>query len=144
MFCPPSMRFSAASLDTGAAANATAVAPTPPMTTSRREMSVGPDLIIVIAVLLNSADSVRRRHHTDLRHHAPILVFENMTVVDELTELGERNVYYGGSRRTLALAPLIGCANAVLPFHDVWNVRDRHSQRDIILNDSTAGSGRLT
>ena len=34
----------------------------------------------------------RRGDDLDLRHHASVLVFENMTVVDELTDLGERNV----------------------------------------------------
>ena len=29
--------------------------------------------------------SVRRRHHPDLRHHAPVLVFEDVAVIDELT-----------------------------------------------------------
>ena len=29
--------------------------------------------------------SVRRRYHPDLRHHAPVLVFEDVAVIDELT-----------------------------------------------------------
>ena len=34
-----------------------------------------------------------RRHHLDLRHHASVLVFENVAVIDELAELRERNVH---------------------------------------------------
>ena len=34
-------------------------------------------------------NSIWRRHHADLRHHAPVFVFEDVAVVDELTHLGE-------------------------------------------------------
>ena len=33
-------------------------------------------------------------HHLDPRHHAPILVLEDMTVADELAAFGEGNVHH--------------------------------------------------
>jgi hypothetical protein len=66
----------------------------------------------------NLSVSVRRLHHSDLSHHARILVSEDVAVVDELAELGERNVYDDGRRGTLAIAPLIDRADSVLLLHD--------------------------
>src|SRR3981081_4371726 len=55
-----------------------------------------------------------RRHHLDLRHHAPVLMLENMAMVDELSELGERNIDHQRLRGALPIAPLVDGANPVL------------------------------
>jgi hypothetical protein len=60
-------------------------------------------------------------------------------VINELTELGERNIYHNGCRRTLAVAPLVGRADAILLFHDLRTMWGRHSQRDVVLNGPAAG-----
>lgn len=60
-------------------------------------------------------------------------------MVNEFTELGERNIYDDGRRGTLTIAPLVGRADAVLLLNDLWSVRDRHSHRDIVLKDSADG-----
>src|SRR5258707_12051669 len=58
--------------------------------------------------------SVGRRHHDDPRHHAPVLVLEDVAVIDEFPELRERDVEDLRRRRALVCAPLRDSADPVL------------------------------
>ena len=58
--------------------------------------------------------SVRRRNDLDLRHHAPVLVFEDMAMVDEFAELSERDVEHHRRRGAVPIVPLVDGANPVL------------------------------
>lgn len=62
-------------------------------------------------------ESIWRRHDPNLRHHAPVLMFENMAVIDEIAELAERNVEHDRRRGAVAAPPLLDGADAALVVH---------------------------
>src|SRR5215467_5316815 len=85
------------------------------------------------------AASERRGHHLDPRHHAPVLVLEDMAVVDKFPELRERDVEDLSGRLTTTTAPLSDGADIVLVVGDI--IRDsgighRHAEGEIVLHHS--------
>src|SRR5262245_40982457 len=89
--------------------------------------------------------SVRRRwHHLDPSHHAPILMLADVTVVDELAELRERDAQHDRRRLAMAAAPLRNGADAVLVVVDLIRdgvIRRGDAEREIILHDAAVGAG---
>ncbi len=80
----------------------------------------------------------RRRHDLNCRHHATVLVGEDMAVVDELAELRERVLNEERRRSTVAAAPLRNRAIAVLIIRHHRHVCRRNRQRDVVLHDAGA------
>src|SRR5262249_29300293 len=66
------------------------------------------------AGVLRRRSSLWSGHHLDTRHHAPVLVLEDVAVIDELTELRELDVEHLRVRRAPAFAPVVDGANPVL------------------------------
>src|ERR1700716_635033 len=58
-------------------------------------------------------------HHHDPRHHASVLVLEDVAVIDELAELRERDVEDLRGRCAMTAAPLRDGADAVLVGEDL-------------------------
>ena len=65
-------------------------------------------------------------------------MLEDVTVVDELADLRERNIDDHRLRRALAAPPLLDAADAALGVHDLRNIRRRDAQRDIVLQHASA------
>src|ERR1700730_4418968 len=88
-------------------------------------------LVVVVSILRG------RGHHLDLRHHAPVLMLEDVAVEYEFAQLGEWNVDDHWRRGTLAVVPLIDRAVTVLVrrdsrdigLHDRQRLRDLHERR---------------
>src|SRR5882672_6462840 len=87
--------------------------------------------------------SVGRRHDDDPRHHAPVLVLEDVAVVDEFPELGERDVEDLRGRLAMAAAPLRDGADAVLVVQDLIRdagIRRRHAQGEVVLDHAAVAA----
>src|SRR5258708_2602896 len=82
--------------------------------------------------------SIGRRHDHDPRHHTSVLVLEDVAVIDELAQLGERDLLDDRRRGASAVAPLGNGANAVLVVADLirdgW-VGHGHAKREVVLDD---------
>src|SRR5580693_10400545 len=88
--------------------------------------------------------SIGGRHHLDPRHHATVLVLEDVAVVDEFSKLGERDVENLRVRVAMAVAPLRYRADAVLVVEDLVldaGVGHRHTERKIILRHAAIAAG---
>src|SRR5262249_37190099 len=93
---------------------------------------------------IQAALSVGRRHALDSRHHAPVLVLQDVAVVDEFAELREWDVEHDRWRLATAAAPLRDRADAVLVVVDLIRdllVRLRHAEREIVLHNAAVGTG---
>src|SRR5215510_5793140 len=81
---------------------------------------------------------VGRWHNHDPGHHAPVLVLEDVAVIDELAELAERYLLNDRGRDAMALAPLRRQADAVLIVVDLvgdGRVRHCYAQGKVVLDN---------
>src|SRR6185369_6272062 len=80
-----------------------------------------PASAVLLSQLLNrflSRELRSVRHHSNVSHHSTILMFENMTVIDEITDLGKWDPNDHRRYRATAATPVanrtIACGPAIV------------------------------